>query len=108
MSLIPAQARAARAWLNLNQAELAKMASLGLSTLKDFEAGKRVPIQNNLVALRQALEAAGAREFLLSTDTIAASPKADGGSGVNPKKSGPRVPKTRPSSRKLAPRGGRA
>jgi transcriptional regulator with XRE-family HTH domain len=95
MSLIPAQARAARAWLGINQAELAKKANLGLSTLKDFEAGKRIPIQNNLVALRQALEAAGAREFLSATDNITAGAKAGGGVVPMPTGSEARAPKSR-------------
>ena len=55
----PEQARAARAWLNWSQADLAKAANVGLSTLKDFEAGNRTPIANNLAAIRQALEAKG-------------------------------------------------
>ena len=38
---------------------MAKRAKVGQSTLKDFETGKRVPIRNNLGALRSALEAAG-------------------------------------------------
>lgn len=59
MSVTPAQVRAARAWLNWNQAELAEHASVGLSTLRDFEADRRTPIPNNLAAIQRALEDAG-------------------------------------------------
>lgn len=59
--LAPEQARAARGWLQWTQADLAKHAKVGLSTVKDFEAGSRTPIANNLSALRRALEFAGIR-----------------------------------------------
>jgi len=55
----PQQCRAARAWLGWSQDGLAKRARIGLSTLKDFEGGKRAPMRNNLEALRSALESAG-------------------------------------------------
>jgi transcriptional regulator with XRE-family HTH domain len=55
----PEQSRAARGWLGWTQAKLAEEARVGLSTIKDFEAGKRIPITNNLQAMRQALEAVG-------------------------------------------------
>jgi predicted transcriptional regulator len=56
--MTPEQCRAARAWLDWSQTELAEKAQIGLSTLKDFEAGKREPIANN----RKAIEAVLARE----------------------------------------------
>jgi len=55
------QCRAARGWLGWSQEDLSKRASVGLSTLKDFEGGKRTPIRNNLEAIRHAIEAAGIR-----------------------------------------------
>lgn len=55
----PEQVRAARNWLAWTQAELAAKASVGLSTLKDYESGKRVPIANNLEAIKKALESGG-------------------------------------------------
>ena len=55
----PEQARAARSWLGWTQAELAKRAVVGLSTIKDYESGKRTPIANNLQAIQKALENAG-------------------------------------------------
>lgn len=57
--LSPEQSRAARAWLDWSQDDLAKSANVSLSTVRDFEKGRRVPISNNLDALRRALEAKG-------------------------------------------------
>jgi len=57
----PEQCRAARAWLGWSQQDLAKSASVGISTVKDFENGSRKPIANNLNALRGALEGGGIR-----------------------------------------------
>lgn len=61
----PEQCRAARAWLNWSQEELAAKAKVSSSTLRDFEAGRRVPIANNLSAIRRALEEEG-MQFLFS------------------------------------------
>ncbi len=57
----PEQSRAARGWLDWSQDELAKHANVSLSTVRDFEKGRRMPIPNNLEALRHALERAGIR-----------------------------------------------
>lgn len=59
--MTPEQTRAARGWLGWPQAKLAEAARVGLSTVKDYEAGKRTPIANNLEAIQRALEAAGVR-----------------------------------------------
>lgn len=64
----PEQSRAARGWLGWTQAELAEKARVGLSTVKDYEAGKRTPIANNLDAMRRALEACGIR---FTSDAVA-------------------------------------
>ncbi len=55
----PPQVRAGRALLDWSQSVLAQAAGVSLSTVKDFEAGRRQPVPNNLTAIRQALEAAG-------------------------------------------------
>ncbi len=65
--LTPEQCRAARAWLDWSQTDLAKRASVSLSTIRDFEGGKRAPIANNLEAIRRALSGAGIN-FLFNDD----------------------------------------
>lgn len=55
----PEQCRAARGWLDLSQAQLAEAAGVSLSTVRDFEKGRRIPIGNNLSAMKRALEGAG-------------------------------------------------
>jgi predicted transcriptional regulator len=57
----PEQCRAARSWLGWSQEDLRKRASVGLSTIKDFENGTRRPIANNLNAIQKALEDGGLR-----------------------------------------------
>jgi DNA-binding transcriptional regulator YiaG len=59
MTMTPAQCRAARGFLDISQEELAKASNVGLSTVRDFEKGRRVPIGNNLAAMRAALETRG-------------------------------------------------
>jgi transcriptional regulator with XRE-family HTH domain len=57
--IAPAQSRGARGLLDWTQRRLATEAGVSLSTVKDFEAGRRTPIGNNLAALQRALESAG-------------------------------------------------
>ncbi|MGO9944430.1 MAG: helix-turn-helix domain-containing protein [Rhodoblastus sp.] len=57
--MTPEQCRAARGWLDWTQADLAAAANVSLSTVRDFEKGRRIPVSNNLIALRSALEAMG-------------------------------------------------
>jgi transcriptional regulator with XRE-family HTH domain len=57
--LTPEQSRAARGWLDWSQEDLAKRANVSLSTVRDFEKGKRTPIANNLDAIRRAIDGAG-------------------------------------------------
>lgn len=63
----PEACRAARALLNISQAELAKSANLSKQTLVDFERGARTPYPNNLMAVQSALEDLGI--VFLETDT---------------------------------------
>jgi transcriptional regulator with XRE-family HTH domain len=59
VEMTPAQGRAARALLDWTQPHLAEAADLGLSTIVDFERGRRAVSESALVAIRAALEAAG-------------------------------------------------
>lgn len=60
-AMSPEQCRAARGWLGWTQERLAEAANVGLSTVKTYENGRRQPIANNLMAIRGALEKAGAQ-----------------------------------------------
>lgn len=62
-ALTPAQSRAGRALLEWTQADLARAAAVGVSTVRGFELGTRAPIPNNIKAMRGALEEAGV-EFI--------------------------------------------
>lgn len=59
MPISPAQCRAARALIEMDQAKLAEAANVSRNTVVDFEKGRRTPNTNNLLALQAALEAAG-------------------------------------------------
>jgi DNA-binding XRE family transcriptional regulator len=61
MIISPEQCRAARAWLDWKQVDLASAAGVSLSTVRDFEKGRRTPIANNAKAITAALRAAGIR-----------------------------------------------
>lgn len=62
--------------INLNQTSLAAAASVGLSTVVDFEKERRQVAQPSVDAIQSALEAAGV-EFI---------PENGGGAGVRLKK----------------------
>ena len=57
--ITPAMSRAARSLIDWTQQQLADAAKVGLSTVKAFEVGRSVPVTNNLLAIRVALESAG-------------------------------------------------
>ncbi len=59
MPITPAQCRAARALVELDQANLAQRANLSRNVIVDFEKGRRTPTANNLAAIQIVLEAAG-------------------------------------------------
>ncbi|RWO50602.1 MAG: XRE family transcriptional regulator [Mesorhizobium sp.] len=71
-----AQTRAARGLIEWSQEQLAEAAHLGLSTIRDFEKGRRVPTHNNPLGIKSALETAGV-EFI---------PENGGGAGVRLRK----------------------
>ena len=68
------QCRAARAFANMSQEDLAKAARVGLSTVRNFETGRSTPVTNNLQAIMRVLEAKVS--FLADGQTV------DGGPGV--------------------------
>lgn len=59
--MTPEQSRAARGWLGWSQRDLASRANVALNTVNEFEAGRRNPTPNNLLALRRAIETEGIR-----------------------------------------------
>jgi DNA-binding XRE family transcriptional regulator len=59
MTLSPAQCRAARALIAMDQTTLAKAANVSRNVIIDFEKGRRVPGRNNLTAIQRVLEEAG-------------------------------------------------
>jgi DNA-binding XRE family transcriptional regulator len=50
---------AAQGWMGWSQEDLANRASVSLSTVRDFEKGRRTPIVNNLNAVQRVLAEAG-------------------------------------------------
>ena len=53
------QLRAARAWLNLSQQDLASAAKVGKRTIADFERGATIPHERTLRDVEQTLTALG-------------------------------------------------
>lgn len=70
--MTPEQCRAARGLADISQEDLAKAAKVGLSTVRNFEAGRSVPVSNNLAAMVKALEDMG----------VIFIPENGGGAGV--------------------------
>lgn len=61
--MTPAQCRAARALVDLEQSEVAKAAGIARNTVNEFEREVRNPRASTVAAIRSALEAAGV-EFI--------------------------------------------
>jgi DNA-binding XRE family transcriptional regulator len=59
MAISPAQCRAARGLIAMDQAVLAEAANVSRNVIIDFEKGRRVPGRNNLAAVQRVLEKAG-------------------------------------------------
>jgi predicted transcriptional regulator len=59
MAITPAQCRAARGLVEMDQAVLADGAMVSRPVIIDFEKGRRVPTRNNLAAIQRVLEEAG-------------------------------------------------
>lgn len=57
----PQQLRAARAWLEISQDDLAKSAGVGRRAIADYERGARLPHDRTLAQLRRTLEERGVR-----------------------------------------------
>lgn len=57
--MTPAQSRAARALLDWKQERLAEAASVGVTTIRNFENSKISPHRSTLAVIRRALEDAG-------------------------------------------------
>ncbi|MGM4963075.1 helix-turn-helix domain-containing protein [Tardiphaga sp. 1201_B9_N1_1] len=60
-AITSAQLRAARAWLNWSQEELAAKAGISKRAVVRYEGGASVPHAETSMSLRAALEAAGLR-----------------------------------------------
>jgi transcriptional regulator with XRE-family HTH domain len=63
MDVTPAQCRAARSLLGISQDELSIRSRVSKRAIAGFEVGQSRPVPATLMALRQALEAAGV-EFI--------------------------------------------
>ena len=61
--MTPRQCKAARVLLDWSQLDLSRQSGVSVSTIRNFEGGKRDTYAVNLAALQRALEAAGI-EFL--------------------------------------------
>jgi transcriptional regulator with XRE-family HTH domain len=68
MTITPDQSRAARGLLNWTQDQLATNARIARATVAEFESNMRRPMKNNLLAIEDAMYAAGI-EFIAENGT---------------------------------------
>ena len=61
--MTPEQCRAARGKVDWSQSDLAREAGVSISTVRDFEAGRRKPIQNNMQSMEKSFTDSGIRFF---------------------------------------------
>lgn len=80
--IVPAQSRAARALLDWSQQELAARCRLGLSTVRDFEKGRRLPSAASLATMERTLEAAGV-ELIADKSGTGVKLRADGDAALH-------------------------
>jgi len=76
--MTPEQSRAARAWLNWSQNDLADRASVSISCVSSFEVGRHIPQHETLTAMRTALEQGGVR-FVVADGLALGIIRADAG-----------------------------
>ncbi len=81
--ILPSQVRAARALIGWSQETLAEASSVSISTIRDFESGRRDASSKNLLALRKVLQREGGVEFVPYND--------DAGPGVRLARENPTV-----------------
>ena len=74
--MTPQLSRAARAWLNWSQSDLADRANISRSAVYHFEIGRHIPHRATLTALRTALEQGGVR-FLIIDELVVGIIRAD-------------------------------
>ena len=86
--LTPEHSRAARGWLDWTQGDLAKKANVSLSTVRDFEAGRRVPIANNIDAILRVFAANGIQLLVDGKRPAGIAAVAPSGSGARAGESG--------------------
>jgi len=77
--MTPAQSRAARALLAITQSELATASRLGLSTIVDFEKGRRQVSDDAIKAMQSALERGGIVFTTTGAELVARKKSAHGG-----------------------------
>ena len=100
-AITPGQCRAARAFVEMSRADLAKAAAVGERTIADFESRSRTPIRATLAAIQRALEARGV-EFLAGNGLRLSAAEAVAPSGGEPGESDKPAGSVAPAPKKQA------